>query len=47
MSYDPQDAPDTWVTEVQRFVDTDGVWIVLVTDQDGNQFVVDEIDFDS
>lgn len=41
MSFDPENAPDFWTVEVRRMVDVDGVEIVLVRDQDGDEYVVD------
>ena len=44
MSYDPQNAPDTWWTELRRMTDVDGVELILVRDQDGVEFVIDADD---
>jgi hypothetical protein len=46
MSFDPQNAPDTWLTELRRLIDIDGVRVVLVRDQDGQEFLIDEDEFD-
>ena len=46
MSYDPQNAPDAWLVELRRMIDIDGVRVVLVRDQDGAEFLVDEDIFD-
>lgn len=42
MSFDPENAPDTWLVELRRLVDIDGVRVVLVRDQDGVEFLIDE-----
>jgi len=43
---DPQDEPDTYVVEIRRMIDIDGVRVVLVRDQDGEEFLIDEDEFD-
>jgi hypothetical protein len=42
VSFDPENAPDTWLVELRRLVDIDGVRVVLVRDQDGVEFLIDE-----
>jgi hypothetical protein len=42
VSFDPQDAPLNWVDEIRRLIDIDGVRVVLVRDQDGVEFLIDE-----
>ena len=42
MSFDPQNAPDTWLVELRRLIDIDGVRVVLVRNQDGVEFLIDE-----
>jgi hypothetical protein len=42
----PEDAPDTWLVELRRLIDIDGVRVVLVRNQDGVEFLVDEDEFD-
>ena len=46
MSFDPQNAPDFWVHEIRRLIDIDGVRVVLVRDQDGVEFLIDEDEFE-
>ena len=43
---DPQDAPDAWLVELRRMIDIDGVRVVLVRNQDGEEFLVDEDEYD-
>lgn len=46
MSYDPQNAPDTWTEEVRRVIDIDGVELVVYRNQDGETYVMDAEDYD-
>jgi hypothetical protein len=46
VSFDPQNAPDFWVREIRRLIDIDGVRVVLVRDQDGVEFLIDEDEFE-
>lgn len=44
MSYDPQNAPDTWTVELRRMLDVDGNELILVRDQDGDEYVIEDTD---
>lgn len=46
MSRDSQQAPDVWIVELGRLIDIDGVRVVLVRNQDGEEFLIDEDDYD-
>jgi hypothetical protein len=46
MSFDPQQAPDTWLVELRRLIDIDGVRVVLVRNQDGVEFLIDEDEYE-
>lgn len=44
---DPPEPPEFYTVELRRVIDIEGVRWVLVQDQDGEEFLVDEYDFDN